>query len=271
MLPPCRPIDYEYSALVRHVLEHGEPRPNRTGVDTLGVFGYQYRVDLAQGFPLLTTKKLHWPSIVGELLWFLRGDTNVRWLQERGIRIWNEWADSNGELGPIYGRQWRCWESKIGLPIDQIGQIIKGLRDDPYSRRHILSAWNVDDLPKMALAPCHYVSQFYVSKGRLSCLLNMRSSDIFLGLPFNTASYALLTHILAKHANLGVGELVVSLGDAHIYHNHIPQLKEQLLRTPYASPVLNDFPIKPLEDLDIGDFTLTGYKAHPALKGEVAV
>lgn len=268
---PCRNVDYEYASLVRHVLENGVRRPNRTGTDTLSLFGYQYRLDLAQGFPALTTKKLHWPSIVHELLWFLRGDTNVAYLQQHGVSIWNEWADADGDCGPIYGEQWRCWESPTGAPIDQISQVIDQIKKDPYSRRLVVSAWNVADLPRMVLAPCHCLFQFYVQDGRLSCQLYQRSADVGLGVPFNIASYALLTHIIAAHTGLKVGEFIHSFGDVHVYTNHVQALQTQLTRTPYDQPYLNDVPIKPLEQYDLKDFVLIGYRAHPSIKMEVAV
>ncbi|MGP1363138.1 MAG: thymidylate synthase [Bacteroides sp.] len=262
----------QYLDLVHHVLEHGERRANRTGTDTIGVFGYQMRFLLSKGFPLLTTKKLHWKSIVYELLWFLQGNTNIRYLNEHGVRIWNEWADADGELGPIYGKQWRSWETPKGETIDQIENLIKMLRTDPLSRRLIVSAWNVGELDLMSLPPCHLLFQFYVTNNQLSCLLYQRSADIFLGVPFNIASYALLTHLVAATVGLQVGEFIHTLGDAHIYMNHIEAMHEQISRSPYTLPELNILQTHDrLEAYDYTDIELLNYKAHPHIAGSVAV
>ncbi len=227
-----------YLDLLQRVLDEGVPKADRTGTGTRSVFGHQLRVDLGAGFPLLTTKKLHIRSIVGELCWFLRGDTNVRWLQERGITIWDEWADEDGDLGPVYGAQWRSWPTPDGRHVDQIAQVVDQVRRDPDSRRHIVSAWNVADIPQMALAPCHTMFQFYVAEGRLSCQLYQRSADVFLGVPFNIASYALLTHMVAQVTGLEVGDFVHTLGDAHLYANHLDQARLQLTRDPRPLPTL---------------------------------
>ena len=268
-----------YLDLMRHVLEHGVEKSDRTGTGTLSVFGYQARYDLARGFPLLTTKKLHLKSIVHELLWFLRGETNVRSLQEAGVSIWDEWAAPDGELGPIYGYQWRSWPSPDGRHIDQISQLLAQIRADPDSRRLIVSAWNVADLPAMALAPCHALFQFYVAPpaqpgrpGRLSCQLYQRSADIFLGVPFNIASYALLTLMIAQVTDLTPGEFVHTLGDAHLYLNHLDQVREQLRRAPRALPsmVLNP-EVKDLFAFRYEDFSLVGYDPHPAIRAPIAV
>ena len=262
----------QYLDLARHVLAHGERRQNRTGIDTLGVFGYQMRFDLTQGFPLLTTKKLHWRSIAYELLWFLHGDTNVAYLNEHSVRIWNEWADKNGDLGPIYGSQWRSWKGGDGQAIDQLADVLNLLRHDPTSRRMLVSAWNVAELEQMALPPCHILFQFYVSKGQLSCQLYQRSADIFLGVPFNIASYALLTHLVAATVGLQVGEFVHTLGDAHIYVNHLDAIQQQLQRAPYPLPSLEILHTHPaLEDYTYEDFRILDYVAHPHIAGEIAV
>jgi thymidylate synthase len=261
----------QYLDLLADILRHGAPREDRTGVGTLGVFGRQIRFDLADGFPLLTTKKLHLKSIILELLWFLRGDTNVRWLQERGVKIWDEWADENGELGPVYGKQWRSWETRDGRVIDQISNVVSAIRNNPASRRHIVSAWNPADVEQMALPPCHCLFQFFVADGRLSCQLYQRSADIFLGVPFNIASYALLTQMLAKVTGLQAGEFVHTFGDAHLYLNHVDQAKEQLAREPFPFPVMHVAEKHDLFAFEYEDFRLEGYQAHPHIKAEVAV
>jgi len=262
----------QYLALVKHVLECGERRRNRTGIDTLGVFGYQMRFDLSQGFPLLTTKKLHWKSIAYELLWFLRGDTNVRYLNAHGVHIWDEWATPDGDLGPIYGAQWRSWKGSDERVIDQLAEVLQLLRTDPDSRRMIVSAWNVTQLAEMSLPPCHILFQFYVSNGRLSCQLYQRSADIFLGVPFNIASYALLLHLVAATVGLQVGEFIHTLGDAHIYVNHLEAIKQQLTRTPYPLPSLELLhTYDTLDAYTYEDFHVRDYVAHPHIAGEVAV
>ncbi len=262
----------QYLALVNHVLEHGELRKNRTGIDTLGVFGYQMRFDLAQGFPLLTTKKLHWKSIVYELLWFLRGDTNVRYLNKHGVHIWDEWASEDGNLGPIYGAQWRSWKGSDGRSIDQLSEVVRLIRTDPASRRLIVSAWNVSQLEEMALPPCHVLFQFYVSNGRLSCQLYQRSADIFLGVPFNIASYALLTHLVAATVGLQVGEFIHTLGDAHIYVTHLDAIKQQSRRTPYPLPNIELLRVhERLEAYEYEDILVRDYIAHPHIAGDVAI
>jgi thymidylate synthase len=270
--PGANHPDVQYLALLRDALENGSYRMDRTGVGIHSVFGRQMRFDLSQGFPLLTTKKLHVKAIVAELIWFLRGDTNVRWLHERGVTIWDEWADADGELGPIYGKQWRSWTAPNGQVIDQIARVVESLRQNPYSRRHVVSAWNPADVDAMALPPCHCLFQFFVADGRLSCQLYQRSGDIFLGVPFNIASYALLTHIMSAVVGLAPGEFVHTLGDAHVYANHRDQALEQLQRTPLPLPVVNLNPVK----RDIGafepeDITFDGYVAHPAIKAPIAV
>ena len=262
----------QYLDLLRYVLEHGARKSDRTGTGTLSVFGYQMRFDLRAGFPLVTSKKLHVKSIIYELLWFLRGDTNIRYLHEHGVTIWDGWADAAGELGPIYGYQWRFWPTPEGGHLDQLGQLVEQLRKDPDSRRHLVSAWNVADIEKMKLPPCHYAFQFYVVEGRLSCLFNMRSVDIFLGLPFNIASYALLTHLVAQQCNLEVGELIFSGADTHLYLNHLEQARLQLSREPYPLPELR-IERKPasLFDYRYEDFKVVNYQAHPAIKAPIAV
>ena len=261
-----------YLDLMRHVLTHGATKSDRTGTGTLSVFGYQMRFDLQQGFPLLTTKKVHLKSIIHELLWFLRGDTNVRYLRENGVTIWDEWADENGELGPVYGHQWRSWPTPGGGHIDQIGQVLDDLRGNPDSRRIIVSAWNVADLPKMALAPCHAFFQFYVAEGKLSCQLYQRSADIFLGVPFNIASYALLTLMIAQVTGLKPGDFVHTLGDAHLYANHLEQARLQLTRSPRPLPHMKLNPqVRDLFAFRYEDFSLEGYDPHPAIKAAVAV
>jgi thymidylate synthase len=261
-----------YLDLLRHVLEQGRPKDDRTGTGTLSVFGYQTRYDLAAGFPLVTTKKLHLRSIVHELLWFLRGETNVRPLQQEGVRIWDEWADAEGELGPIYGRQWRSWPAPDGRQIDQISQVIDEIRRNPASRRLIVSAWNVADLDRMALAPCHTLFQFYVVDGRLSCQLYQRSADLFLGVPFNIASYALLTLMIAQVTDLAPGDFVHTFGDAHLYVNHLDQARLQLTREPRALPTMRLNPdVRSVFDFRYDDFRLEGYDPHPHIRASVAV
>ncbi|MFP5462424.1 MAG: thymidylate synthase, partial [Gammaproteobacteria bacterium] len=254
------------------VLEHGADKADRTGTGTRSVFGWQMRFDLSQGFPLVTTKKLHLRSIVNELIWFLSGDTNTRWLRENGVSIWDEWADENGELGPIYGYQWRHWRTPEGGEIDQISDVIERIRKDPDSRRLIVSAWNVADLPKMALAPCHAFFQFYVAGGRLSCQMYQRSADIFLGVPFNIASYALLTHMVAQQCDLEAGDFVWTGGDCHLYSNHLEQAREQLSREPHPLPRL-EILRRPdsIFDYRFEDFAVHGYQAHPHIKAPVAI
>ena len=267
---PAHP-EHQYLNLLADILASGVEREDRTGTGTLGVFGRQMRFDLAKGFPLLTTKKLHMKSVVLELLWFLRGETNVRWLQERGCTIWDEWADADGELGPVYGKQWRSWAAPDGRSIDQIEALIEGLRANPNSRRHIVSAWNPADVDDMALPPCHCLFQFFVADGKLSCQLYQRSADLFLGVPFNIASYALLTHMVAQVVGLRPGEFVHTFGDAHLYLNHIEQAKLQLSRAPYPFPTLKLAPRADLLAYDYADVTLEGYRAHPHIKAKVAV
>jgi thymidylate synthase len=261
----------QYLDLLEDILAHGVERPDRTGVGTRGVFGRQIRFDLGQGFPLLTTKKLHLKSIVYELLWFLRGDTNARWLQERGVRIWDEWAGADGELGPVYGKQWRSWAAPDGRSIDQITRLIEGLKTNPSSRRHIVTAWNPADMDDMALPPCHCLFQFFVAEGRLSCQLYQRSADVFLGVPFNIASYALLTHMVAEVVGLKPGEFVHTFGDAHLYLNHVEQAQLQLTREPLPFPRLRLAPKSDLFAFDYEDVSLEGYQAWPHIKAEVAV
>ena len=262
----------QYLDLMRRVLEEGVRRDDRTGVGTLGVFGYQMRFDLADGFPLLTTKKLHVRSIIHELLWFLRGDTNVHWLHEHKVTIWDEWADENGDLGPIYGRQWRSWPTCDGGHVDQIAEAIDLIRNDPNSRRIIVSAWNVAELEKMALPPCHLLFQFHVAEGRLSCQLYQRSADIFLGVPFNIASYALLTHMIAHVTGLEPGEFIHTLGDAHLYLNHLEQARTQLARTPRPLPRLRIVRrVRDIDDFRYEDFVISGYDPHPHIRAPVAV
>ena len=262
----------QYLALLQDILDNGVQRGDRTGTGTLGVFGRQMRFDLAQGFPLLTTKKLHRKSIILELLWFLRGDTNVRWLQERGVSIWNEWADAEtGELGPVYGKQWRSWTAPDGRVIDQIAAVVEGLKANPNSRRHIVSAWNPAEVEDMALPPCHCLFQFFVADGKLSCQLYQRSADVFLGVPFNIASYALLTLMVAQVTGLEPGEFIHTLGDAHLYLNHLDQARLQLAREPLP---LGQMHIAPRDDLfafEYEDFVLEGYRAHPSIPAPIAV
>ncbi|HET7369068.1 MAG TPA: thymidylate synthase [Gaiella sp.] len=262
----------QYLDLMRRVLDEGVRKDDRTGTGTLSVFGHQLRFDLEDGFPLVTTKKVHVHSVVGELLWFIRGDSNVRWLQERGITIWDEWADENGDLGPVYGSQWRSWPAPDGRTIDQLRTVIDGIRHDPDSRRHVVSAWNVADLPRMALAPCHALFQFYVADGRLSCQLYQRSADLFLGVPFNIASYALLTHMVARVTELRPGDFVHTLGDAHLYLNHLDQAHEQLGREPRALPTLElDPSCRTIDDFEIDSIRVVGYDPHPAIRAPIAV
>lgn len=262
----------QYLDLLRHVRLHGTYRPDRTGVGTFSTFGYQIRFDLTQGFPLITTKRVHLPSVIHELLWFLRGDTNIAYLVENGVQIWNEWADENGDLGPIYGKQWRSWPTANSEAIDQMTRVITDIKQNPDSRRLLVSAWNVGELPKMALPPCHTLFQFYVAEGRLSCQLYQRSADLFLGVPYNIASYALLTHMIAQVTGLGVGDFVHTFGDAHIYTNHIAQVDEQLSRTPYRLPRLHLNPdVTSIDAFKYEDITIQGYKHHPAIKAEIAI
>lgn len=262
----------QYLDLARHVMEHGVEKGDRTGTGTKSAFGYQMRFDLQKGFPLLTTKKLHLKSIIYELLWFLKGDTNVKYLQENGVRIWNEWADENGDLGPVYGHQWRSWAKADGTVVDQISKAIDQIKNNPNSRRILVSAWNVGELEEMALLPCHAFFQFYVADGKLSMQLYQRSADIFLGVPFNIASYALLLMMMAQVCDLEAGEFVHTLGDAHIYSNHFEQINLQLTREPRALPSMKVNPeIKNIFDFKYEDFTLENYNPHPHIKGKVAV
>lgn len=263
---------HAYHDLLRHILEHGSEKTDRTGTGTLSVFGYQMRFDLEEGFPLVTTKKLHVKSIIYELLWFLKGDTNVKYLQDNGVSIWNEWADENGDLGPVYGKQWRSWEGADGKTYDQIQIVLDQIRHNPDSRRMVVNAWNVADLPQMALSPCHCLFQFYVSEGRLSCQLYQRSADVFLGVPFNIASYALLTMMMAQVTGLRPGEFIHTFGDVHLYKNHLEQAELQLSRDPRELPVLhiNDS-VQKIDEFDFSDFTLVGYDPHPHIKAPVAI
>jgi thymidylate synthase len=262
----------QYLDLLEHVLDHGTAKSDRTGTGTLAVFGYQMRFDLSKGFPLLTTKKMHLKSIIHELLWFLKGDSNIRYLQENGVRIWNEWADEQGELGPVYGVQWRAWRGADGQVFDQISNVVEQIKLNPSSRRHIVSAWNVAEVERMALPPCHLMFQFYVSEGRLSCLLYQRSADIFLGVPFNIASYALLTLMIAQVTGLKPGEFVHTLGDAHLYNNHMDQARLQVTRQPFPLPVMQINPeIINIFEFRYQDFELTAYTAHPHIRAEISV
>ena len=259
----------QYLDMLRYVLENGVDKMDRTGVGTRSVFGQQMRFDLSKGFPLMTTKKMHLKSIIHELLWFIKGDTNVKYLQDNGVRIWNEWADENGDLGPIYGSQWRNWN---GEGIDQLAQVVDKLKNNPNDRRMIVSAWNVSKIPEMHLPPCHMMFQFYVANGKLSCMLYQRSCDMFLGVPFNIASYALLTMMLAQVCNLEPGEFVHTLGDTHIYHNHFEQVKEQLRREPLPLPTMRLNPqVKDINDFKYEDFTLENYECYGAIKAQFAV
>jgi thymidylate synthase len=262
----------QYLDFMRHVLKHGDPKSDRTGTGTVSVFGYQMRFNLAEGFPLVTTKKCHVRSIIHELLWFLKGDTNIQYLKENGVTIWDEWADQNGNLGPVYGYQWRSWPTPDGKHVDQISEVLKLLKSNPDSRRMIVSAWNVADIPNMKLPPCHAFFQFYVANKRLSCQLYQRSADIFLGVPFNIASYALLVHMVAQQTNLEVGEFVWTGGDCRIYSNHMEQVEEQLSRKPYPLPqlVIKRKP-ESLFDYRFEDFEIVNYQSHPAIKAPVAV
>lgn len=262
----------QYHQLLQHIIETGVQKEDRTGTGTYSVFGYQMRFDLNEGFPLVTTKKLHLKSIVHELLWFLNGDTNVKYLQDNGVRIWNEWADENGELGPVYGKQWRRWETSDGKVIDQIASAVETIKKNPDSRRIIVNAWNVGELDQMALSPCHCLFQFYVSEGKLSCQLYQRSADVFLGVPFNIASYALLTMMMAQVCDLEPGDFVHTFGDVHLYRNHIEQAKLQLSRTPFALPrMLINPAVKDIFNFKYADFELVNYEAHPHIKAEVSV
>ncbi|MDR2279619.1 MAG: thymidylate synthase [Gordonia sp. (in: high G+C Gram-positive bacteria)] len=265
------PIPTPYEDLLKLVLETGTPKADRTGTGTRSVFGHQMRFDLSEGFPLITTKKVHLKSIVYELLWFLRGDSNVGWLQEHGVTIWDEWADADGELGPVYGVQWRNWPTPSGDHIDQIQNALDTLTANPDSRRNIVSAWNVGEIPQMALPPCHAFFQFYVADGKLSCQLYQRSADLFLGVPFNIASYALLTHMMAQQAGLDVGDFIWTGGDCHIYDNHVEQVTEQLSREPFAYPRLELRKAASIFDYEFDDIAVVDYTSHPAIKAPVAV
>jgi thymidylate synthase len=262
----------QYQQLLQFILDNGTQKTDRTGTGTISYFGYQVRFNLSEGFPLVTTKRVHLKSIIYELLWFLRGETNIKYLNEHGVSIWNEWADENGELGPVYGKQWRNWEGADGTTIDQITDAINQIKKNPDSRRIIISAWNVADLPKMALMPCHSLFQFYVADGKLSCQLYQRSADVFLGVPFNIASYALLTMMIAQVCDLEPGDFIHTFGDVHIYNNHMEQVQLQLSRTPYPLPTMKINPlVKNIFDFKYEDFTLENYRFHPAIKAPVAV
>ena len=262
----------QYLQLVQHIIDHGTEKTDRTGTGTKSCFGYQMRFNLADGFPLVTTKKLHLKSIIHELLWFLKGDTNIQYLKDHGVRIWDEWADENGDLGPVYGKQWRSWEAPNGVVIDQITELIQQIKKTPDSRRLIVSAWNVGDLSKMALMPCHNMFQFYVADGKLSCQLYQRSADVFLGVPFNIASYALLTMMIAQVCDLEYGDFVHSFGDVHLYNNHMEQANLQLSRTPFPLPTMKINPaVKDIFAFQFEDFTLENYECHPGIKAPVAV
>jgi thymidylate synthase len=262
----------QYLQLVQHIIDHGTEKTDRTGTGTKSCFGYQMRFNLAEGFPLVTTKKLHLKSIIHELLWFLKGDTNIQYLKDHGVRIWDEWADENGDLGPVYGKQWRSWEAPNGVVIDQISDLIEQIKKTPDSRRLIVSAWNVGDLSKMALMPCHNMFQFYVADGKLSCQLYQRSADVFLGVPFNIASYALLTMMIAQVCDLQYGDFIHSFGDVHLYNNHVEQANLQLSRKPFPLPTMKINPaVKDIFAFKYEDFTLENYECHPAIKAPVAV
>ena len=262
----------QYQALIKHILEHGSQKTDRTGTGTISCFGYQLRFNLQDGFPMVTTKKLHLKSIIHELLWFLQGSTNIAYLKENGVRIWDEWANENGDLGPVYGKQWRSWQGANGETIDQISDVINQIKKTPDSRRLIVSAWNVAELPQMALMPCHTLFQFYVADGKLSCQLYQRSADVFLGVPFNIASYALLTMMVAQVCGLEYGDFVHSFGDVHLYNNHIEQAQLQLTRKPFPLPTMRINPeIKDIFGFTFNDFTLENYQCHPAIKAAVAV
>jgi thymidylate synthase len=262
----------QYLQLLQHILDNGNAKTDRTGTGTTSCFGYQMRFDLAKGFPMVTTKKLHLKSIIHELLWFLKGDTNIAYLKENGVRIWDEWADENGDLGPVYGKQWRSWEGADGKVYDQVADVISQLKKNPDSRRIIISAWNVGELADMALMPCHTMFQFYVANGKLSCQLYQRSADVFLGVPFNIASYALFTLMIAQVCDLEPGEFIHTFGDVHIYNNHMEQVKLQLTRTPLPLPVMKLNPaVKDIFSFRFEDFTLENYQSHPAIKAPVAV
>jgi thymidylate synthase len=262
----------QYLDLLRHILENGTEKTDRTGTGTKSVFGYQMRFDLQKGFPLVTTKKVHMKSIIHELLWFLKGETNIQYLKENNVKIWDEWADENGELGPVYGKQWRSWEGKDGAVVDQVTDLISQIKKNPDSRRLIISAWNVTELPKMALMPCHTLFQFYVADGKLSCQLYQRSADVFLGVPFNIASYALLTLMIAQVCDLEAGDFVHTFGDVHIYSNHMEQVNLQLSRSPFPLPTMKlNTEVKSILDFKYEDFTLENYQCHPAIKAPVAV
>ncbi|AOM82020.1 thymidylate synthase [Salisediminibacterium beveridgei] len=261
-----------YLTLCRHVLEHGTKKDDRTGTGTISTFGYQMRFDLQEGFPVLTTKKMALRAIIHELLWFIKGETNIQYLKDNKVRIWDEWADENGDLGPVYGRQWRSWPSPDGKTIDQLRDVIEAIKTNPDSRRHVINAWNVGELDDMALAPCHCLFQFYVADGKLSCQLYQRSADVFLGVPFNIASYSLLTMMIAQECGLEPGDFVHTFGDVHIYNNHLEQVNLQLTREPGTKPEMRLNPdITRIEDFTIDDFELIGYDPHPAIKGEVSV
>ncbi|MCZ2100373.1 MAG: thymidylate synthase [Chitinophagales bacterium] len=262
----------QYLDLLNHILDHGTSKSDRTGTGTISVFGYQMRFDLSKGFPMLTTKKLHLKSIIYELLWFLKGDTNIKYLTDHGVRIWNEWADEAGNLGPVYGKQWRSWATVDGKTVDQISELIDTLKNNPDSRRMIVNAWNVGELKQMALTPCHCMFQFYVADGKLSCQLYQRSADTFLGVPFNIASYALLTMMIANVCNLEYGEFIHTFGDVHLYNNHLEQAREQLARTPKALPKMRINPnVTSIFDFEYEDFTLEDYHPDPHIKAEVSV
>jgi len=270
-LPPASAVPTPYEDLLRHTLETGTKKADRTGTGTTSIFGAQLRFDLSAGFPLITTKRVHFKSLAYELLWFLRGESNVGWLRDNGVSIWNEWADADGELGPVYGVQWRSWPTPSGELVDQISQVLETLRTDPDSRRMLVSAWNVADISAMALAPCHALFQFYVADGKLSCQLYQRSADLFLGVPFNIASYALLTHLVAAQVGLKVGDFVWTGGDCHIYDNHRDQVALQLSREPFASPTIKIADRSSLFDYKFDDFEIVGYQHHPSIPAPVAV